>query len=553
MIRSFALLVIFVSTLSLAEPLVTLSGGRNVGGIATTDLAEGFLGLRYAQPPTGDRRFRPTVTPEPTWTGTLSAKQYGSLCPQMSTTANGQVFAGNEDCLFLNVFRPRNRSGVLPVMVWIHGGGYTIGASQGGVISYDGSNLATAGNFVVVTLNYRLGNLGFLSHSALSKRLGIPSGNFGLYDQIAALEWVRRNISAFGGNPANVTLFGESAGGRSVSYLLTSPKAKGLFERSIIQSTPANEVPSLAQAEATGATRAAALGCTQTDAVAAANCLLKVSAENFVRDVPMSYTPNEYESRMSNVGVADGIVVLGNSAALARAGKVNGSSFMIGHNTGDGVLAMFSHDDGAHLNYTADQFRASLVATFGTAKGNQLFLLYHPSKYATVANAILDLHTDFDFGCYARKLARGSRTGSPTKKVYRYLFDGQIFGSLQYAVAALLSSEPSPMPIPLPAPYPAFHGTDIPYVFQNIPELYSAISSMAGVTIPTMPRDLVLQKTMGGYWMNYARSGNPNGNNPVVWPEYGNDETMPRLTVPVTLESKSHAAACDIYDQLYPY
>jgi len=204
-----------------------------------------WRGIPYAQAPTGERRWR-APRPLPAWTETLQALASGSPCPQYPSAFGGVAgpadgVAGNEDCLFLNVFAPRftadqvpRDTGRLPVMVWIHGGGNSIG--EAGFV--DGGRLATDERVIVVALNYRLGPLGWLRHAALREGAtpAEQSGNFALLDLVRALEWVRDNIDAFGGDPGNVTIFGESAGGRNVFSLLLAPQAKGLFQRAIVQS-----------------------------------------------------------------------------------------------------------------------------------------------------------------------------------------------------------------------------------------------------------------------------------------------------------------------------
>ena len=253
-----------------------------------------LLGLRYAQPPTGSNRFMPAVTPAPTWTGGYSATSYGNVCPQLSKVKSGGTttteVVGSEDCLFLNVFRPKTITGKLPVMFWIHGGGFIEGSGgsstsvNGSFLSdFDAGNLAVGGKVIVVTINYRLGRLGWLAHPALAQLPGGQLGNYGLSDQIAALAWVQANISGFGGDPTNVTVFGESAGGMSVLYLLTSPKAKGLFARAISESGFPMEATS-AQASILGGEVTANVGCTGSDSEIV-QCLQQVSPATFVRSL----------------------------------------------------------------------------------------------------------------------------------------------------------------------------------------------------------------------------------------------------------------------------
>ena len=212
-----------------AAPRITLSQGVLDG--RTSEGVDSFKGVPFAAPPVGDLRWRPPAA-APAWTGVRDASAFGPACMQRSPYEPN--LAVSEDCLTLNVWTPsdRPRGAKLPVMVWIYGGGFIIGASsQPGI---DGTHLAQRG-VVLVSLNYRLGRFGFFAHPALDAGPA-PVANYGLMDQIAALKWVRDNIGAFGGDPGNVTVFGESAGGMSVNFLMASPAARGLFAKAISQS-----------------------------------------------------------------------------------------------------------------------------------------------------------------------------------------------------------------------------------------------------------------------------------------------------------------------------
>ena len=224
----------------------TLREGRVIGGEARHG-GHAWLGLPFAAPPVGALRWR-APEPAPPWSGTREALTFGPSCPQYATPIGGDSSArigelvGNEDCLTLSVWAPTFRADAvpkdkarLPVMLWIHGGGNSVGTER----VYDGSELATANRVLVVAIQYRLGPLGFLRHRSLRAEARSPaeaSGNFGLLDQIRALEWVRDDIEAFGGDPSNITIFGESAGGEDVYALLLAPQAKGLFARAIVES-----------------------------------------------------------------------------------------------------------------------------------------------------------------------------------------------------------------------------------------------------------------------------------------------------------------------------
>ena len=238
-----------LSLLSVSVLLVPLALGAPIrldtGLVAGDVVEEGaqmlvFRGIPYAAPPVGEQRWKPP-TPVDAWEGVRDAKQFSAACPQgpgLARLTGEGLPTLSEDCLYLNVWTgAAGTDAKQPVMVWIHGGGLSLG--WGHQRTYDGTDLAARG-VVLVSINYRLGALGFLAHPLLSAEGGV-SGNYGLLDQVAALQWVQRNIAAFGGDPGNVTIFGESAGGTSVQALLASPHAKGLFHRAIAQSPWLND------------------------------------------------------------------------------------------------------------------------------------------------------------------------------------------------------------------------------------------------------------------------------------------------------------------------
>ena len=266
-----------------ANPIVRIDGGLIRGASATG--VNSFLGLPYAAPPTGKLRWRPPQ-PASSWSGVRDATQFGASCPQ-STMGNPFLPPGtiSEDCLYLNVYTPTSHNGSgggRPVLVWFHGGGLV----QDGGRNYDGTKLAADGA-VVVTINYRLGALGFLAHPALASRPGGAAGNYGLMDQQAALRWVQRNIAWFGGDPDNVTIAGQSAGGLSVLAQMVSPGARGLFQRAIVESgTFALNQRSLAAAEAAGQTFATAVGCADQTAACLRNVPVSALVSNYGTEIP---------------------------------------------------------------------------------------------------------------------------------------------------------------------------------------------------------------------------------------------------------------------------
>src|SRR5256885_13958530 len=248
-----------------SSPIVQTDKGPVVG--STTGPVHVFRGIPYARPPVGELRWRPPEEPR-SWTSPLDASSFGPIAPQNPSHLE-QLFGAekpeqSEACLSLNVWTPGLDDGRRPVLVWIHGGAFVTGT--GSTPWYDGTRLATAGDVVVVTINYRLGALGFLELGELGDERYAASGNCGILDQVAALRWVRDNISSFGGDAAQVTVFGESAGGMSVGTLLALPAAQGLFSRAILQSGAASHVVQRDKAESVTRDLLAELGLTPADA-----------------------------------------------------------------------------------------------------------------------------------------------------------------------------------------------------------------------------------------------------------------------------------------------
>ena len=248
-----------------APPHASTSEGELQG--VERDGVVAYLGVPYAAPPVGDLRWQPPQPPAP-WQGVRDASHFGNDCMQARRAGSGEASQPvSEDCLYLNVRAPAHHGRrALPVMLWVHGGGYALGS--GSQALYDGAKLARRG-VVVVTINYRLGRFGFFAHPALARENSGPIGNYGLLDQIAALRWMKANAAAFGGDPRNVTLFGQSAGGSSVSYLMVSPLARGAFDKAIIESGIfRGPGTTLEQAEAQGEAAARSWGLDHPDAAA---------------------------------------------------------------------------------------------------------------------------------------------------------------------------------------------------------------------------------------------------------------------------------------------
>jgi para-nitrobenzyl esterase len=484
--RSFgssALAGVLCAVLSAAAAAAAEPGAvqvRTEGGVLAGRLEHGdavFRGVPYAAAPVGRLRW---AEPEaaPGWSGVRDASSFGPVCPQpIEPWANGETGRQSEDCLSLNIWTPAGaaKSGArLPVMVWLHGGGYTAGA--GSQSTYDGRYLAAQGA-VIVTLNYRLGVLGFLAHPELSAESpGRTSGDYGLLDQMAALRWVQRNIRAFGGDPANVTLFGESAGGGSVLLLAQSPLARGLFGKLIVESGAALDLPAGGQArptlrdgEAAGVALAAKLGARDLAALRAlpASRLLQAGA------APVASRP-----------IADGRVVPTDVTLAFRQGLAPARPMMIGWNSAEGVMF-------AHPASVAD-YQRSVATAAGTAAPAVLALYPAPPAGAALVDMAAQEMADASFGWRGWSVAEAeARRGRAP--VYVYHFD-------------------QPPPRPAGSPYRtagAVHSEELSFVWGAPAQAGWPASSRA------------LSADMQRYWVDFARSGDPNGPDLTPWPRYG--------------------------------
>ncbi|WP_332770487.1 carboxylesterase/lipase family protein [Phenylobacterium sp.] len=442
--------------------------GRSAGGVAA------FRGVPYAAAPVGDLRWRPPQ-PVAAWTAPRDASRFGSDClqhplPTFVDPGSGQP--RSEDCLYLNVWAPEQAKG-RPVMVWIHGGGFTIGS--GAMAVSDGAALARQG-VVVVTLNYRLGRFGFFAHPALA-RPGEPTGNYAIMDQIAALQWVKRNIAAFGGDPTNVTVFGESAGGGSVLALMGSPAARGLFHKAIVESGGGRDV--LASLEASGADAPAGYAAGEAFAEKAglkapdAAALRALPAEKVLGDLAFFNNRNrdDYTGPM-----IDGRVVTGNPSAIFARGEQAPVPLIIGFNSAE--LAGAKAVTGGWAKQAA--------AKFGPAEAG-LRKIYDPNggDDGLAANFLSDLI----FVEPARFLARAhARAGHP---VFLYQFD--------YVAEAKRATTPG-----------AGHATEIAYVFDTVGQVDSKVSA----------QDRAMSAVVSRYWTAFAAYGDPNGAGRPSWPAY---------------------------------
>lgn len=461
-----ALLVSAGEGRSAAAPRVTVAEGR-LSGTEQSGVSA-FRAIPYAAPPLGALRWRPPAAAK-RWTGLRDAKTFGPACPQAPVRwAGHDLDQTSEDCLTLNIWSPKiGGSARLPVMVWFHGGGYNNGA--GSQSTYEGARLAKRGA-VIVTVNYRLGALGFLAHPALSAESpDHVSGNYGLLDQIAALRWVHENIVRFGGDPANVTIFGQSAGGGSAMLLTVAPGARGLFAKAIVESGVALTVPglpgpvsTLREAERMGADFAASLGATSLAELRALTIEKLAQARIFLQPV------------------VDGKIVPEDITAAYRAHREAPVPVLLGWNSGEGALFI------PPQRYAERNARLSGLPE----PVADLVRLYPSHDDASASRAEEDLYTDTQFGWRSWSLAT-ARTAPHAPPVYVYQFDNpppRDDGSRTDG---------------------ALHSDELGFVWGN--------SDPAD----RWPKaDKALAAVIQQYWINFARTGDPNGPGLPEWPAY---------------------------------
>ena len=452
------------------DPRVSIGQGVLVG--RQVDGIDSFRAIPYAAPPVGEARWRPPA-PAEGWADARDAGQVGAICIQ--PPSNGDPGVGplpmSEDCLNLNVWTPANPTTPLPVMVWIHGGGLNNGSGTAAL--YDGANLARR-DVMVVTLNYRLGRLGFFDHPALAaeRAAGEPAANYGLMDVIAALEWVRDNAAAFGGDPANVTVFGESAGGALVTRLMIASQARGLFHKAVVQSglgrdegTPLTDLrpngdPSM---QDRGLAFAAGLGLID----ATPSDLRAIPAEQFLAPAPSFYG--------GDLLVKDGVFVTEDVETAFAAGREAPVPFIIGSNSAEfwwmkptDISPYGAIDDAM----TPDE-RTEFLAAYGGEEGYNAHVL-----------------SDLVFSEPARHLARLHAANGHPAFVYR--FD-------------VVSSA-------MPEPHAgATHASERQYVFDNL----------ATSPWPTEEMDQRQATAMADYWTTFATVGKPDVPGLPAWPEAG--------------------------------
>jgi para-nitrobenzyl esterase len=444
-----------------------------VTGFTSGSLDE-FLGIRYAAPPVGDLRWQPTQ-PVPADIATHQALAFGPHCAQLASAYG--IASTAEDCLYLNIYRPHGAVGngkkALPVMFWIHGGALVVGESD----DYGPAPLIAANNVIVVTINYRLGYLGYLAETGLDQE-GHTSANYGLMDQQFALNWVNRNIAGFGGDPNNITVFGESAGGLSTWSNVVSPTSHGLFQKAIVESGAyAIQLPSLAQAETAGNAIAAAVGCSDTDTA----CL---------RAVPVATILAQQSSpTLSLTTIVDGTTLPLSINAAIKSGQFNRVPLVQGTN----------HDEyrqflTPYAQLTQAEYPAAVDGIFGPGLGAAVVAEYDVTNYKQPVLALGAVLTDYGFACPADLLDHWAVRYTP---LFAYEFNDR--------------RAPEDFLPQAGYPFGASHASEIQFLYE--------ITKLPGTPALT-PAEQALSSDMTQYWTNFAVTGSPSSPNVPGWARY---------------------------------
>ena len=484
-----------------SSPAATVTGyvGTYPGSDATGNMRQ-FLGIPYAMPPTGANRWAPPVTTPAKlcWDGDKMANVFGKSCPQGTALDAWE----SEDCLTLNVFtRSTGTVSRQPVMVFIHGGGLVSGSGSFQLNPYP---LIQQG-VVVVTINYRVGALGFLAYQALSHK----TGNFGILDQQAALKWVRANIRQFGGDPANISIFGGSAGGLSVLVHLVSPLSNGLFHKAIIQSGSFyHQATPLTTAQQRGSSFASSAGC------ASAACLHSLPVNTILTRQAPPGQPMPLGQSVALV-TEDNVVLKGALRTLLETGQFKKLPTIVGstqHETRFHIAGNAAFGTGGACNFTSDitpaNYFSKLQSTGAGGLAGQIQSQYPPgSTPLSATTALAQQWTDSQYSC--RTLRVNQWMAQNAGKNYAYEFSDATAPATLWAPFRLSDGTVFP--------YGAYHGSEGPYLFRM------GSRNACGGTVPVLTgAQRQLSAAMVSYWTTFAKTGNPNaaGSGLPVWPEF---------------------------------
>lgn len=486
-----------------------------------------YLSIPFAAPPVGDLRFR---APERAacWDGVFEATSIGPRCMQVEALgASAGSIIGEEDCLTLNVWVPNAEppAGGFPVLFFIHGGAFIQGSANQPLVAalpsslfYEGRDLAAAGPAVVVSANYRLGPFGFLAHPDLSaEAAGGSVSNWGLQDQRAALEWVQRNIEGFGGDPEQVTLFGESAGAVSVCAQLASAGSRDLFDGAIMQSGLCTAEP-IATAEARGATRVAGSVC--GDAADAIACLRGLTATELLEELPGSTSVGSISTGPSDGAfgpVQDGVFLEGLPSAVIASGDASGKRLVVGANAEE--MALFFAGVAVDTEEDFEDAVTMGFSPFGSEVVDGVLATYDPGDYPTPKDALIAVYGDFRFVCSARLTAQRAAEGGLESRLYHF----------------------RRRPVTPMGEQAASHGIELLYVF-------GTLNDFPGFTPDSA--DAAVSVAMIDYWTLFA-AGDLSGA-PTAWPTY-DDTTREVLVFDDPLEGTTdlRGAECDFWIPLY--
>jgi para-nitrobenzyl esterase len=522
MIRPAVLLVVFGVVVAglfgpasaFAQPsadTVTVAQGTLRGAVSAEQRK--FLNIPFAAPPTGERRFRPPQPPA-SWSGVRDATREGNVCPQ-----SAPIGTVSEDCLVLNVHTPpAAASRNLPVMVWMHGGGYQFGSGS----MYTSTPLVTEGGVIVVTVNYRMGPFGFLALPELAAE-SRTAGNWGVLDQQAALRWVRGNIRAFGGDPGNVTIFGESAGGHSVCMNVISPRAAGLFHKAISQSgscvdTALGPLPASTAYER-GRTLASRLQCVQPAQVL--SCLRGKSMNDL-----LAQSGGGFSGDPGWVPAIDGSVIRESTRQALSSGRYNRVPLISGTNKDEGrFFTALQYHLLQWRHATEADLQKELAFRNGGTATPELVAAYPPQSADNADLALSQVTTDGAFACPSLSFSRAASRSRQAVFAYE-----------------LADPEPPLSTLDPFMPLGDFHGADLFYLF----------SGLLGFPVLLNEAQGSLSRQMAAYWTNFAETGDPNGAGVPVWPRFtASSEQMQRLTsagtAPFSTFAEDHH--CALWDQ----
>jgi para-nitrobenzyl esterase len=486
-----------------ASSRVQVTGGV-IEGVTEKNGIRVFKGIPFAEPPLGELRWKPPRAVEP-WEGIKPTTAFGSAPVQetLIPALIGVPKAHSEDCLYLNVWTPaKTANEKLPVMVWIHGGAFSMGSTSQPL--YDGSRLAEKG-VVVVTVGYRLGPFGFLAHPELTREGGGSSGNYGLRDIVAGLEWVRDNIAVFGGDPHCVTIFGESAGGSAVCILSSSPKAKGLFHRAICQSGPGFTPPKTVAWEVSQSTSSLAFAEKEGEAF-----LEKIKAKDIAAARALS-ADAVLKGGAAASATFDGDLLPDDQYVLYKSGKFNDTPILVGSNSNDGGAFV-------PLPITPASFTAAGKSVGD--HGERLLAVYPHKTTDEATRSAKDFVADVAFRWPAWTWAK-LQSEKGKGKAFVYYFDHAKDG--------------------------AGHASEIGYVFGRAPESGWFFKT-------TKPEDARLAELMSSYWVNFARTGDPNGPGLPEWtPFAAGDPKVMYLDSSASMEPMSNMDRLEALDGYFAW